>query len=221
MLGSSDPDRPRTVEHRWQGVGAGARYASLRFGSSRKRGRDPLLVQRLLARHGSIPLPLVLDAPCGAGRLASTLAGLAGRVIGLDVSRQMLEQARSHEERILLQGNLFRLPLADRSFDAVVCCRLLHHFAAAADVRALVRELVRVSRGLVVASFWDAGSLPALAQSHLPSLGRRAPRRHALTRRELAATFEEAGAEVVGFAKSVPLVTRQCFVVARRRGGEV
>jgi SAM-dependent methyltransferase len=128
----------------------------------------------------------------------------------------MLEQARSDGARSLIRGNVIRLPLADRSFDAVVCCRLLHHLAAPRDVRAVVRELVRVSRGLVIASFWDAGSLPAFTQRHLPSLGRRAPRRHVCARGELVLAFEAAGAEVIDFAKSVPLLTRQSFVVARR-----
>src|SRR5688572_12324584 len=77
------------VRAKWQIAGAGERYARERWRSRRRRGRDPEVVAALLAEHlGARPDALLLDAPCGAGRLAPALARF-GRGVGLDVSRAM------------------------------------------------------------------------------------------------------------------------------------
>ncbi len=206
------------VREKWRAASAGARYASTRWRSQRKRERDPRRVAALLAEHLAVrPGAVLLDAPCGAGRLGPALER-HGRYVGLDVSASMLATARaqSADGAAFLAGDAARLPFRDDSFDAVVCCRLLHHLAERAAAARVVAELVRVSRGLVIASFWDAGSLPAWRRRLLP--GARPPRRHARARAELAALFSEAGAEVLGFAHTLRFVTRQAFVVARKRG---
>ncbi|MEQ1893157.1 MAG: class I SAM-dependent methyltransferase [Planctomycetota bacterium] len=140
-----------------------------------------------------------------------------GRVVGLDASPAMLAQARAtaHPDTELLLGDLARLPFADRSFDAVVCCRLLHHLERAEDLARVVAELVRVSRDLVLVTYWDAAALPAWRRRLLPA--RRAPRRFARARVELETLFERAGAPVVARAWSLRFVSRQAYLVARRR----
>jgi SAM-dependent methyltransferase len=205
---------------RWQAAGAAERYALARWSSARRRERDPRLVAQLLARHLASDAPaLLLDAPCGAGRLHGVLAR-RGRYVGLDASRSMLSQARSASvadsaEHMLLCGDVTRLPFRDSSFDAVVCCRLLHHLGGDAALEQALSELVRVSRALLIASFWDAGCLPVWRRALLPS--RRAPRRFARPRAALAAAVWRAGAEVVAWKHSLRFVSRQAFVVARKR----
>jgi SAM-dependent methyltransferase len=136
--------------------------------------------------------------------------------VGLDVSSTMLAEARKTDTRAaLLLGDVSRLPFPDARFDAVVCCRLLHHLAEPAALALVLGELVRVSRGLVIASFWDAGSLPAWRQTLFPSA--RAPGRWARSRADLEQAFARAGAEVVGWKHSLRFVTRQAFVAARKR----
>jgi SAM-dependent methyltransferase len=211
------------VREKWRAASAGAHYASTRWRSQAKRERDPRRVAALLAEHLAVrPGAVLLDAPCGAGRLWPALER-HGRYVGLDVSSSMLAAARAQSGHAahgatFLAGDAARLPFRDDSFDAVVCCRLLHHLAERAAAARVVAELVRVSRGLVIASFWDAGSLPAWRRRLLP--GARPPRRHARARTELAALFSEAGAEVLGFAHTLRFVTRQAFVVARKRRPE-
>jgi SAM-dependent methyltransferase len=204
------------VRNRWQGPGAGARYAAARWASTRRAERDPRLVAALLARH----LPpgdehRLLDAPCGTGRLQATLAR-HGRYVGVDVAPAMLAEARrAHPERVWLRGDVTRLPFPDGTFDLVLCCRLLHHFSERSELERVLAELVRVSRGLVIASFWDKGSLPSWRRAILPA--RRPARRHARSRGEIAALLAQAGAEVLGWKHSLRFVSRQAFVVARRR----
>lgn len=158
----------------------------------------------------------ILDVPCGAGRLFPGLAGRARRVVGLDVSREMLcgAPAVGASGVPLVCGDVLALPFGDRSFDAVVCCRLLHHLADAAELAAVARELVRVSRGVVVASFWDRASLPALGRR---LTGRGAGKRRAHKKALLVAAFAGAGADVVAFAHSFRGLSQQTFLLARRR----
>lgn len=205
------------VRTSWQAAQAGERYARERWRSERRAQRDPGMVAALLAEH----LPtragaLLLDAPCGTGRLLATLAG-HGRTLGLDVSPSMLQEARkSHAGTELLLGDVTRLPFSDATFDAVVCCRLLHHLAEPEALTSVLGELVRVSRGLVLASFWDAGSLPAWRARLFPPAR---PGRCARSRSELAQAFAQAGAEVVGWKYSLRFATRQAFVAARKSAG--
>ena len=212
------------MREKWREAGAGERYARARWSSERRRRRDPSLVAGLLARHlPSREGALLLDAPCGAGRLRATLAR-RGRYVGLDVSAPMLAAARSEAradaaesagELELVLGDVERLPFRDDSFDAVVCCRLLHHLVEREALARVLRELVRVSRGLVIASFWDAASLPAWRRRVFAA--RRPARRHARPRTELVAALAQAGAEAIDFRHSLRFVSRQAFVVARKR----
>lgn len=202
-----------SVREKWRTPESGARYEGERWSSAGKRGRDPRLVHALLERHLRGRDGLLLDAPCGTGRLGPALASF-GSVVGVDVSPSMLRQAHASGERHLLLGDVEHLPFRDDSFDAVVCCRLLHHLRERTQLARVLAELVRVSRELVIASFWDAHSLPAWRRALLPA--RRAPRRFARPRDELAELLEEAGAEVVGWKHSLRFVSRQAFVVARK-----
>ncbi|HEX6882882.1 MAG TPA: class I SAM-dependent methyltransferase [Planctomycetota bacterium] len=203
------------VRAKWRTSEAGARYAGARWSSVARRERDPRLVAALLARHLAPGPALLLDAPCGTGRLAPVLAA-HGRTVGLDVSPAMLAEARRAERSgtAWLAGDVLHLPFRDGSFDAVVCCRLLHHLEPSALEQAL-RELVRVSRGLVIASFWDAGSLPALRRAWLGARPRET--RRAVSRAVLSELLERCGAEVVGWKHSLRFLSRQAFVAARRR----
>ncbi len=70
-----------------------------------------------------------LDAPCGAGRHSLELAGMGYRVIGLDFSDYLLQQAQnrwkvtrvSPEYPAFVQGNLLTLPFQPNSFDHIIC----------------------------------------------------------------------------------------------------
>lgn len=86
----------------------------------------------------------VLDAACGTGRHAAFLSGRGHAVTGVDGSPEMLERAAAKVPRAtFLTGELDRLPLRDRSFDAAVCALALSH---SRDIRPAVAELARVLR---------------------------------------------------------------------------
>jgi SAM-dependent methyltransferase len=203
---------------RWQAPEAGGRYASGRWGSARREGRDPRLVASVLRRHlGEGGGGLVLDAPCGTGRLRPAIEQHAARWVGLDVSTPMLE-AHAGDDLALVRGDVEHLPFPDDAFDAIVCCRLLHHLRDPEVLRRTVGELVRVSRDLVIASFWDAGALPSLRRRYVPG-GRPARGRAPHAKGELRRVFADAGARIVGYRHSLRFLSRQTFAVARKEGG--
>lgn len=96
----------------------------------------------------------VLDIGAGHGdvgahvRAELVAAGKTADVIGLDISASVAHAAG----RVLdgaVSGSAFTLPVRSRSVDVVICSQLLHHFSGT-DVRSVLTELNRVSRGWVV-----------------------------------------------------------------------
>lgn len=101
-----------------------------------------------------------LDLGCGNGRHAELLAEHAAAVVGLDVSRGLLEtaSARATDRGFgvdLLQADASRLPLRDDSFSLAVYVATLHHLrprrARVASLDELARVLAPGGRALVSA----------------------------------------------------------------------
>lgn len=83
-----------------------------------------------------------LDAACGTGRHARHLAALGHRVVGTDLSRDMLLHAPEKAPgAAFTEADVLALPLRDRSFDLAVCGLALAHVA---DLGTAVGELGRV-----------------------------------------------------------------------------
>ncbi|MEZ6018082.1 MAG: class I SAM-dependent methyltransferase [Planctomycetota bacterium] len=210
-------------------------YAQGRFANDRRRRRDARLVARLMTRAGldAVPAQLVLDAPCGTGRLSGALRRFGARVVALDVSWAMLTADRAAfgasegharpqtalaavtREVARVQASGFALPFRDRAFDAVVACRLLHHFASTEDRRALLGEFARVSSRWVIASYWDAASWHAWRRRAPGPLRRKGhDPRVAISPRDLAADLAHAGLVPIARAHSLRFVSPQAFLLA-------
>ncbi len=113
--------------------------------SSVHRGGSDL--DGLLALAGPVAGARVLDVGTGAGATALALAERGARVVALDLTPAMLEQARAQaaergglplETRL---GDAAALPFEDASFDLVTCRVCAHHFTRP---RKAVAEMARV-----------------------------------------------------------------------------
>jgi ubiquinone/menaquinone biosynthesis C-methylase UbiE len=100
-----------------------------------------------------------LDIGTGTGKILSLFGPSIGHGIGIDLSREMLALARSNLETTGLAncevrlGDMYGLPLADRSVDAAVLHQVLHY---ADDPAVAIREAARVLRPggrLMIADF--------------------------------------------------------------------
>lgn len=88
----------------------------------------------------------VLDVGIGTGRHAIRLAQLGIRVVGCDLSREMLKvaQSKSSDEKALLlvQGTTeVSLPFRKENFDLIVCSLVLSHVS---NLRECIQEFARL-----------------------------------------------------------------------------
>src|SRR6266550_7154300 len=111
------------------------------------------------------PGDLVLDVATGTGNTAFALAPHVRRVVGLDLTREMLGEARRvAAERTIgnvdwVIGDAAHLPFQNDTFDVYVVRAAPHHFA---DVDAFLGEAFRVLKPDRDAAFVDcAPPLPA------------------------------------------------------------
>lgn len=95
------------------------------------------------------PQVVVIELGCGYGRVLRHLVPHAKRVVGIDVSRESLEMARSlllsADYCELLQMDALHLGILSDSFDTVVCIQN-GISAFHVDPALLVRESLRVTR---------------------------------------------------------------------------
>jgi SAM-dependent methyltransferase len=205
-----EPSEAARLRDKWRSPQAGEHYAQHRFRSRARAQRDPRAAAALLAQCAP-KATTVLDVPCGSGRLAAAL-GLAGRrVCGLDLSPAMLAVAAGPYAGRLLRADAAALPCADRSFDAVVCCRLLHHLRDQRALERVVGELLRVARTVVIASYWSERSWPGLRQRLIGSAADRSGR----IRRadgDLESVFAAAGGRVLARRRPAGWFSAQTFL---------
>ncbi|MBU8932630.1 MAG: methyltransferase domain-containing protein [candidate division Zixibacteria bacterium] len=134
-----------------------------------KHGRD-----RIAGFYGLRPGMTVLDVGCGLGFLGRNYWGFfgeGGHYIGVDVSPDLLEQARKGSsewadggEASFTAGDVYSLPFADNTIDAVMCQTLLMHLK---DPEQALREMIRVVKpgGVVICQEPD-NLTPQLKKRH-------------------------------------------------------
>ncbi|GAA5509043.1 arsenite efflux transporter metallochaperone ArsD [Novipirellula caenicola] len=93
---------------------------------------------------------VVVDLGCGGGMdvfLAARKVGATGRVIGIDMTTEMLQRARAGQQKLGLtnvefhQATIDQLPLADNSVDCVISNCVIN---LVPDKSAVFREILRV-----------------------------------------------------------------------------
>ncbi|MGH7092542.1 MAG: ArsR/SmtB family transcription factor [Stellaceae bacterium] len=101
----------------------------------------------------------LIDIGTGTGRMLEILAPAVGHALGVDLSREMLSVARVNLERtglengIVRRGDMYQLPLPDRSFDAAVIHQVLHYADRPGAVIAEAARVLRPGGVLVVVDF--------------------------------------------------------------------
>ena len=172
-------------------------YDAERVESPAWRWEDEVVAAHL----ARVPADLrVLDVPFGTGRFVPHYVRAGCRVVGVEVSADMLEGARmAHGEALdgfdLRLGDATALPLPDDDVDLAICFRFLPGIVTARQATAALRELARVTRGeaLILLKHREDDA-PRRWQDRWSRLGPRSPRQ---LRALLGATGWEV-AEVIG-----------------------
>lgn len=146
-----------------------------------------------------------LDVPVGTGRFLPLYDEHGIDATGVDVSPDMLAEASKRAADLdspvdLRRGSVMDLPFGDRSFDLVVCWRLLN-WLSPRETEAALAELTRLSRAWVVVTIRHRPrTLRAWAAEAKRALVRRTGGHASFGHRErdVRAVFRELGLSVRG-----------------------
>jgi ubiquinone/menaquinone biosynthesis C-methylase UbiE len=212
-LGLIDPEDPVTARdaERLQSV-RGERAAEAGEYFARNAARwdeirslyvsEDAVEQAILEAAGEGPYRQLVDLGSGTGRMLTLLGPKADAALGLDLSQQMLNIARSHVAEAglprceLRHGDIFATRLPDLSADRVVVHQVLHYLA---DPAAAVREagrLVAPGGRLIIVDF-APHTLEFLREQHQH-------RRLGFTEAEMKRWLQEAGLSEVRAASLPP-----------------
>jgi ubiquinone/menaquinone biosynthesis C-methylase UbiE len=174
-----------------------------RFGEQGLTLSNQVYLQWMVEQLDLHPHFEVLDVAAGTGHLARAIAPHVQRVVGLDLTPEMLAQGQREAEREGLtnvafeQGKAEHLGYANEAFDLVVTRFSLHHFV---DARGPLQEMVRVCRrgGRVAVIDLVSPDDPAVAvtYNHLERL-RDPSHVRALTADELQRLMRTTGLRIV------------------------
>ena len=119
----------------------------------------PISEERFLRQTGWPPAALagrlVLDVGCGAGRFAEVALKHGARVVAVDRSKAVeacIENLGTSDRLLVLQADMFNLPLRAGAFDFVYCFGVLQHTP---DFELSIQSLVRKAKpgGEIVVDF--------------------------------------------------------------------
>lgn len=206
---------------RFQNAAQAEKYA-LRFASGTRdkiNQREQRAVQKIFAQLHDCNT--VLDVPSGAGRLIGALGQQNRTVIEIDIAHEILIFARQQAaslgiQALFVQGDASCLPLAGGAVDAILCNRLLHHILPAAERAVVLRELHRVSRRYVVASFFDYHSFGAVRRFLKLLKGRRPAYQLQPTHQQFCAEVAQCGFRIIREVPTGPLWVAEKYLVLEK-----
>ncbi len=184
---------------KYRDAGVAGEYDVLRYrGLFRGTAKQALHERTLRKALKDVPKGgIILDVPCGTGRFTNFLLSEGYRVVGADISPEMIAEARrkvpgAPENLLGFQTcEVERLPFADRSIDCTLTVRFLH--LVPNELRQKVfQELKRVSKGLVVLCV----NVDKYALKNLVKRARGKGNPSWVSQRELRAELEAAGLKV-------------------------
>lgn len=117
----------------------------------------------------------IIDLPCGAGRFWNSLlsSGVLS-IFGVDRSTGMIDVCKKMTDPRILshvtlyQGDAASIPLQNKSADALICMRLMHHINDPQVRMSMYREFQRVARRSVCISFWVDGNFKSFRNQGRP-----------------------------------------------------
>ncbi|MFR0689475.1 class I SAM-dependent methyltransferase [Enterobacterales bacterium AE_CKDN230030158-1A_HGKHYDSX7] len=155
---------------------------------------------RLLDRiFDSIPRRhLVLDIPCGGGRITRHLAEKGYYMVAGDLSAPMRALAENNLQGLVpacpvMDLDIEHLDLADRCVDTLLCFRLFHHFPDPATRERAIGEMCRVANRFVALSYFSPYSFTSIKRRLRQSRGGRPSQKHATPLHEIETYFAAHG----------------------------
>ena len=192
-------------------------YESRRYTSRAQKRvdrRERRLLGELLDEAGCDGL--VLDLPCGYGRMGDLIESAGGRVIHADLDPKRVRRAREHHPggAGYLACDATRIPFRDQALRGTVAVRLLQHMPDASVLEAVLAEMARISRAFVLVSYYSRASLHRFQRPIRRALWKRM-KRHVLMvdDRELESIAERHGLRLARRLRLLPGLHAQTFAL--------
>jgi SAM-dependent methyltransferase len=124
------------------------------YGTTRRA--DPVITEALAQYLGLSHEGTFLDLACGTGNYTCALENLGGRWHGIDVSTEMLDQAKSKSASIAWRcADASALPYSDRIFAGAICTLAIHHFPELETPFAEVFRVLNCGKFILFTAFPD------------------------------------------------------------------
>lgn len=196
-------------------------YARSMPDTSPEHPLDLTVLDTFIATVGTQP---ILDAGCGAGRISRYIADRGGRVVGVDLSPQMIAQGRArHPDLDFSVASITDLPHGDASFGGVLLWYSTIHLSET-DLGRALDEAVRVVApgGYVLVAFQSGVGTRDLFQQYSQHGHDVTLERYLRTPDEMAEQLAARGlSEVVRLVRSGNEVDRDGQTMLMHRAGTV
>lgn len=196
-------------------------YDMARFSSISGRVFDRLEKKALRKILSILPNDsIVMDAPSGTGRLAETVLEMGHRVIGVDISPEMLEVAKRKLKRFgkkyqTINSDIHNLDLEKESFDAVLCARVLMHFPFDEQI-SFLSAVSSYSKELVIFNQSVISDYHRMRRNVKSLLGNQAPASFPLTKSEIDKLIESSSLTEIRRCHVLPLVSEAVFFSCKK-----
>lgn len=150
---------------------------------------------------------VLLDLPCGTGKLGRLMAEFAVRVVAADVSAEMMNLAKNEypPDQLIrfVECDARKIPLGDGSVDVIVCLRLFQRLPLTARRQAL-REFRRLARKHLLISYSYDSPLQRIRQTVRPLYERGTGSAFSVGVKEIRSEIEDCGFRVERVKRVLP-----------------
>jgi Methyltransferase domain len=182
--------------------------------------RERRCVARAL-RECQPPPAVLLDMPCGTGKLAKVLTTMVTQVVGADLSMAMMELAKGAYQTSRFSGfvcgSAEQLPFCTAAFDTVVCLRFMH-LVPPATRRDILKELARITSRRVIVSFGVGTPFQLLRLKVRHAIIRGTSTPYPARFADLRIEIEEAGLHIARGRKILPILSCEYLLTLEKLG---
>ena len=208
-------------KRRYQSLDVAGAYDRMRFTSLKGKLTDRLEKKAIetALKKTNVLNGLVLDIPCGTGRMTEMLLKKGFEIVAADISDAMIAHAIKRNEHFgnkvkFVKADIENLIFNDSSFDVVLTIRLMHHIPPEHH-SVVLRELSRVARRWVVITFSNKYSLQNMRRD-LISRFTKSPR-YSISPSLFRQEVDEVGFNIVEYIPMLPLFSETVTVLLEKR----
>jgi ubiquinone/menaquinone biosynthesis C-methylase UbiE len=135
---------------------------------TRTRRSDPRIAAKLLEILSLSQVTTIADIGAGTGSYAAVLATQGYRVLAIEPSEMMRNQAINHPQIQWIDGVVEQIPLPDRSADAAIVMLAFHHFQnyiqALSEIHRIIGDgtiVIFTYDPALISSFWLTHYFPS------------------------------------------------------------